>query len=312
MSRRARVVDWLLRLTARWPLRLLHSLGSLIGTLADLIPNDARHIARVNIELCYPELPLAAKKKLVRAALRETAKSAAELGVVWRRPVPAVLALVRGVEDEAMFHEAFSEGRGLLVIAPHLGAWEVLQAWIAQHVPSNALYRPPRQAGFEALITEARSRTGVKFWPARGSGVRALSRALRNGEAIGILPDQQPPEEGVFVPFFGVPAKTMTLFGKLAGRSGAPVIIGWAERLPDGAGYRIHWQRADPAIADPDPELAATALNRTVEHAARVRPEQYQWAYRRFSRQPPGTRNPYRKYRSAGGWVTAERPPGGR
>ncbi|MCS4503028.1 lysophospholipid acyltransferase family protein [Arhodomonas aquaeolei] len=300
---RARLVDGLLRLTARLPLRLLHGAGRAVGTLADGFPNDVRRIVRVNVELCFPALPPAAKRTLARRALQSSACNLLELGAIWHRPVTETLALIREVDGEAVFTEALSEGRGVLIIAPHLGAWELLQAWVAQRTPLHALYRPPRQAWLESLLVAARSRTGAHFHPARAGGVRALLRALRDGEGVGILPDQQPPGEGVHVPFFGQPAKTMTLFGRIAERSGAPVVIGWAERLPAGRGFRVHWRRADPAVADPDPATAATALNRTIEAAIREQPEQYLWSYRRFSRQPEGVRNPYKRFADRGRWL---------
>ena len=301
---RASLVEALLRAAARVPLPLLHGVGSAVGMVAAAVPNDARHYARVNAQLCFGDRPLAERKALVRCALRETAKGALETGPVWFRPLQDVLGLVRRVENESLFNDAVAAGRGLLILAPHLGCWEVLQAWIGQRVTANALYRPPRQAEFEELITRARSRTGVRFWPTTAGGVRALFKALRNGEAVGVLPDQQPPGEGVFAPFFGYPAKTMTLFGKLAARSGAPVLLGWAERLPRGQGFVVHWQETDEAaIGSDDPETAAAAMNREIERAARRNLCQYQWTYRRFSRQPARTRNPYRRYRSRGGWV---------
>lgn len=300
---RARLIEHLLRLTAPLPLWLLHALGGLIGGVGVLIPNSARHIARVNVELCFPDWPLARKRELVRRTLRESAKSLTELGALWYRPLPRVLGLVRAVEGEELVQEGIGRGKGLLVIAPHLGAWEALQAWIGQRIASHALYRPPRQAELEGLITRARSRTGTRFWPAKPSGIRALFKALRSGEAVGVLPDQQPAGEGVFAPFFGVPAKTMTLFCKLAARSEATVLIGWAERLPHGEGYHLRWRRVDDGIRDPDPERAAAAMNAAIEAAARELPCQYQWTYRRFSRQPDGHKNLYKRWRSKSGWV---------
>lgn len=302
---RTRLVDGLLRLTARLPLPLLHGLGRTLGAIADGLPNRARHITRVNVELCFPERPLAEKRRLVRRALQASACNLLELGAIWRRPVAETLALIRDVDGETIFTEILAEGRGVLIIAPHLGAWELLQAWVAQRTRLHALYRPPRQAWLESLLVAARSRTGARLWPARHSGVRALFKALRAGETVGILPDQQPPREGVYAEFFGHPAKTMTLFGKIARRSGAPMLTGWAERLPRGQGYRLHWRRVDPAVADADPLTAARALNRSIEAAVRECPEQYLWTYRRFSRQPEGTRNPYKRYRRCAGWVRA-------
>lgn len=302
---RAELIEGLLRLLAYLPLPLLHAGGALAGTLAALIPNNARHIARVNVELCFPHLSLPRKQALVRCSLRESAKALLELGALWHRSPQQLLRLIRDVDNAEVLDAAIESGHGVLILAPHLGAWELLQVWVARRTSLHALYRPPRQADLEDLIYRARARTGARFWPARPASIRALYRALYAGEAIGILADQQPPGEGVFAPFFGVPAKTMTLFGKLAARSRAPVVLGWAERLARGRGYRLHWHTVEEAVRDPDPMRAATALNRAIETAVHQQPCQYQWSYRRFSRRPDGERNPYHAYRSQGDWITS-------
>ncbi|MGD8429533.1 MAG: lysophospholipid acyltransferase family protein [Ectothiorhodospiraceae bacterium] len=301
----ARAIDRLLRMLAPLPLPLLHGIGSLLGTLALLFPNDARHTARVNVEICFPQWTARRKRGLVRCSLRETAKMMVELSAVWYRSPERVRKLIREVRGAEYLDDAVARGKGVLIAAPHLGSWELLQAWVATRTPLHALYRPPRQAELESLMVRARSRTGAHFHPARGSGVRSLMRALNQGEGVGILPDQQPPEEGVYAPFFGVPAKTMTLFCRFAARSDATPLITWAERLSWGRGYRIHIRPLPPECGDPDPERAAAAMNGAIEEAAMTTPCQYQWTYRRFSRQPQGRHNPYKRYRTRGMWVEA-------
>lgn len=304
LSGRARVIDALLRLASLLPLRALHALGGGVGRLAERFGSHERHIARVNVQLAFPDRPLAERRRIAREALRENARGLTELAALWYWPLPRVLGLIREVRGEAVVRDALAEGRGLLVIAPHHGSWEILQMWLAQRTTLNALYRPPRQAELEPLLNRGRSRSGARLWPARHSGIRALYKALRAGEAVGVLPDQEPPGEGVHVPFFGSRVKTMTLLCKLAARSQAPVIIGWAERLPQGAGYRVHWHRVTEPVRDPDPETAAAAMNRAIERVVLERPGQYQWTYRRFSRR--GGRqglSPYREWVSRDGWV---------
>lgn len=304
LSFRARALDITYRLLALLPLRALHSLGDVIGTVGNWVPNRQRHVARVNIQLCFPDRPLSERKALARTSLRESAKGLLEIATLWYRPVDEVLGLIREIDGEDVFRQARAEDRGLLIIAPHLGCWEALQLWVAQHGPSHALYRPPRQPDLEPLINRGRSRSGMQFWPAKASGIRGLLSALKRGEIVGILPDQKPPGEGVFAPFFGIPAKTMTLFGKFAARSRATVIIGWAERLPRGSGYRLHFRRVTGPVNSGDDETAATALNAAIEAAVRELPSQYQWSYRRFSRLPDG-RSRYRQWANNGGWITS-------
>jgi Lauroyl/myristoyl acyltransferase len=265
----------------------------LFAWLSRRLKREEWHVARVNADLCFPDWPAERREWLAQESMRENAKGLIELAALWQWPVSRVLQLVQSVDGAEVVDEALAEGNGLLVIAPHHGAWEILQMWLAQRVPLNALYRPPRWPELEALLNRGRSRSGAAFWPAKPSGIRALFKALRAGEAVGVLPDQSPPGEGVFVSFFGHPAKTMTLFGKLAARTNAPVVIGWAERLSNGAGYALHWQRVTEPVDDDNPDLAASALNREIERVVLARPEQYQWTYKRFSRREVGVDNPY-------------------
>jgi len=292
---RARAVDAGLRALSHLSLPTLHRIGDAAAWLTERLGREECHVAQVNADLCFPDWSEAERRQLARAALRENARGLVELAAAWQWPVSRVLGLIESVEGADVVDDALAEGRGLLVIAPHHGAWEVLQMWLAQRVRLNALYRPPRWKELEALLNRGRSRSGAVFWPARPSGIRALFKALKAGEAVGVLPDQSPPGEGVFAPFFGRHAKTMTLFGKLAARTDAPVVIGWAERLPHGGGYRLHWNRVREPVGDPDPEVAALALNREIEQVVRARPAQYQWTYRRFAKRRPGTLNPYRR-----------------
>ena len=146
-------------------------------------------------------------------------------------------------------------------------------------------------------MTAGRSTSRVRMVPTDRSGVKALHRALADGEVIAMLPDQVPKKAGaagVVAPFFGHDAMTMTLIGRLAARQQSPVLLVWAQRQPDGR-YRAEFFEADPAIADRDSTIAASALNRALERCIRSSPNQYQWAYRRYGALGPGYPNPYRR-----------------
>ena len=289
----ARLIDGLLRLLSHLSLRQLHALADATAWLARMMRREEWHVAQVNADLCFPDWPADKRRQLALEALRQNARGLFELAAFWHWPIERVLGLIDSVEGDSVITEALAEQRGLLVIAPHHGAWEILQVWLAQRVSLHALYRPPRKAALEPLLNRGRSRSGATFWPARPSGIRALFKALQAGEAVGVLPDQSPPGEGVYVPFFGRPAKTMTLFSKMAARSDAPVVIGWAERLDNADGYRLHWRRVVEPVDDSDMETAAAAMNREIERVVMACPAQYQWTYRRFSRRPAGWENPY-------------------
>ncbi len=285
----------LIKVFAAVPLPLVRGLGWLIGGLLCWLPSKERHIARVNLRLAFPDMAAAERKRLLRKVLRENTRTLMEMPAAWSRPARYWMRHIEIADGGALMREKLALGKGVLVAAPHQGNWEVGVHALASLAPATILYRPPRQAGLEALIVTGRSRQGATLVPIGASAIRAMYGALKKGEMVTILPDQQPKlgkGAGVFASFFGQPAWTMTLFSRLARRSGAPVLFTWAERLPGGR-YRLHFTEADPAVADEDDATAATALNAGVEHVVRTCPAQYLWTYRRFGYQPDGERSPY-------------------
>ena len=279
----------LLRLLAWLPLRAAQAVGGAIGGLSGRLPNDLRRITGINLARCLPELDEAERETLLRASLVETGRTFAELGAMWLWPVDRTLALVREVSGWEALERALAAGRGIVFLSPHQGAWELGCLYFASRHPLTALYRPPRMAALDDLVRGARERSGARLVPTDSGGVRALFRALAQGEAVGILPDQDPGRgAGLFAPFFGHSANTMVLASRLAGRSGAPVFFCVPERLPAGRGFHIHFTPADPAIGSPDLAVSVAALNAGVEAWVRRRPAQYLWSYKRFKSRPAG------------------------
>lgn len=271
---------WLL---GRLPLRVLHAVGRGLAVLWRWLPTRERQVASRNLALCFPALSPAESRARLRATLDYAGETLFELPWLWSRPVDRVLGKVRRLHGVEAFHAALAEGRGMILAAPHLGAWELLNLWLSRHCRLALLYRAPRLGFLEAVFNRGRSRAGAVPIRAEAAGVRHLVRHLKEGGVVGILPDQQPKQgEGEFAPFFGIEAFTMTLLPKLAARHQLPVVFAWAERLPRGSGYALHFRRADPLVTD------VAALNAHVEQCARALPDQYQWTYKRFSMRPPG------------------------
>jgi KDO2-lipid IV(A) lauroyltransferase len=231
-------------------------------------------------------LPLA----LARPAVAEAGRMVAELPFLWLRPHDRPIApLVRWAGTEVI-DNAYALGRGIVFLTPHLGCFEVTaQAYAerygAAHGPITVLYRPARQPWLREMIDASRARPGLATAPATLAGVRLMIRALRRGESVGLLPDQVPPEGmGVWAPFFGTPAYTMTLAARLVQQTGAVPLLAWGERLPGGAGYRVHFSALDeplPADAQAQAECAAI-INRAMERLIRLCPRQYLWGYHRY------------------------------
>lgn len=264
---------------------------------------DAREsrVARRNLELAYPELMPHERAALHADVLRGTARQALETLRIWTRRPARNLAMIREHDGVELFDAALASGRGLIVAAPHHGNWELLNQWLAERTDLCVLYKPPDSGVGEAFLREVRACGGDRVTQVRAEGpaMRKLFERLRGGGTVGILPDQQPKAgDGVFAPFFGIPALTMTLLSRLASRTGATVLFAWCERIGDGAepAYALHFEAAPAGIADADPEVAAAALNAKVEHIARRAPAQYQWTYKRYTLRPSGLGqdNPYR------------------
>lgn len=287
MNVTARLLYAALWLAGRLPLRLAQALGAGIGTLVRLVGLREARVSRRNLELCFPALDAQAREALLRDSLRETGRTLMETARCWTRPTPDNLRLVRAVEGAELFDAALASGRGVIVAAPHLGNWELLNQWLAQRTPIAIVYRPPRSAWMEALLRTARGHPGVSQVRAEAAGVRQLFRVLKDGGCVGILPDQQPKRgDGEFAPFFGVQALTMTLLSRLANKAGAVVLFAWAQRRDDG-GFDVRFRDAPAGIDAADAVVGVTALNAGVETCAREAPSQYQWSYKRFTMRPP-------------------------
>jgi KDO2-lipid IV(A) lauroyltransferase len=277
----------------RLPLCALHALGDTaawIGRVANI--REAR-VARRNLELVYPRLDAAERDRRLRAVLRETARGAFETLRFWTRPARDNLRLVVQVHGEESFDRALASGRGLIVAAPHYGNWELLNQWLASRTPITVVYRRPEHPSGEAFLRRVRGKDNVRQVPAEGAAMRQLFKTLASGGVVGILPDQQPKAgDGLFAPFFGIPALSMTLLPRLAQRTGASVLFVVAERVYPGPRFEIRVIAAHDALYDPDPAIAVAAMNAAVQAIAQRDPVQYQWTYKRFSRRPPGMAGP--------------------
>jgi KDO2-lipid IV(A) lauroyltransferase len=272
----------LIRWLARWPLWLLHWLGAVLGWLVYLL--SARYRARFRANVAQAGVPA----RSARAAVAQAGRLVAETPRLWLGPPlsDAGLVQVRGAEWLESVH---ASGRGLLMLTPHLGCFEVIaQAYAERYAAQRrmtVMYRPARQPWLADLERTARDRPGLAAVPATLSGVREMVRALRRGQTVGLLPDQVPPQGlGVWVPFFGRPAYTMTLAARLVQQTGAELCVAWGERLPRGRGFRVHFEPFEGAaeLAREDPAESAARVNRVMERLILASPQQYLWGYDRY------------------------------
>ena len=249
-----------LRIMSWWSLPTLHKLGALLGNCLWWFPNRLRTVTEINLALCYPERTAEWRRELGRASLIESGKLFCELAPLWCWPLDRIDELVVDCTGWEHVEQALQDKRGLMLLSPHTGCWELVGLYLSRRLPITYMYRPPREAELNPFLFEIRKRAGANLVPTSTRGVRALYKALQTGQAIGLLPDQEPRSgAGVFAPFFGMQAYTMVLLSRLAHNTSAAVVICCMERLPDGRGYHLHLQPLDPAIYDADPLISASA-----------------------------------------------------
>ncbi len=265
----------LFRLLSWLPLGLLHAIGWGLGWgVYALSPTYRRRFAANLGQAGLGWQPC-------RGAIGQAGELVTELPRLWfGRPVR-----IEWAGDEHI-EQALAAGRGIVFLTPHLGSFEVTaQAYAARYgarQPMTVLFRPSRQPRLRALVASARQRPGLATAPTTMAGVKQLLKALRQGQSVGLLPDQVPPQGlGVWAPFFGRAAYTMTLSARLAQQTGAAVLVAWGERLSWGRGYRIHLQPLGRELP-PDALAAATVINQAMEQVIAACPQQYLWGYARY------------------------------
>lgn len=263
-----------------------------IGKLLYRYPNRERHVAAVNLQLCFPGLSKSQQQTYLQETLIENAKTLLEMPYFFRRGGYFMRAQVTQTEGIAHYEAAIASQKGVILLAPHLGNWEVTVHYLNQFAPITALYDPPKQAFLADIILNSRQSTGATLCPADKQGIRRQLNALKNGGVIGILPDQVPNSGGVYAPFMGHEALTMTLVQQLAKRSGAVVLMTFAKRLPDGH-FALYVLPAEAAITADDASHAAAAMNKSIEACIAHAPCQYQWTYKRFKKLKDGKQEPY-------------------
>ena len=266
---------FLFRLLSHLPLRLLHALGALLGITVYALSPRNRRITQQNLAIAGMANSVSPWRAMAHAG-----RTLMELPWLWLRPHSEIVAKVVKVSGWEFVERALAEKKGIVFFTPHLGCFEITAQFYAEKNPLTVMYSRPKQAWLIPLIERGRG-ANFRLATADMAGVRALMRTLRSREAIGILPDQVPGVgEGIWVPFFGKPAYTMTLATRLA-THGAAVLVAYAERLPKGAGYHLH-VHPFPSELKGTIEDDTAAINRAVEAMIRECPEQYAWNYNRY------------------------------
>ena len=273
------------------PRSFSQALGRVIGYYNYARNTRSARVTRVNLELCFPEMDVDARERLVRDSLENTGMTMMETPAAWFQSRERLLDWIVNVEGESLLSEPLSRGQGVIVLLPHIGNWELINMFCVPYGRQTGLYQPPRQVWLQEMMGYVRSRYGHDLVPTNRQGISRLYKAVRDGGLVVVLPDQVP-ASGLFVPFFEVPALTDQLTSRMIQKTGAVALAVTIARRDDGR-FDITFNPADEAIYSDDLEKSVRAVNSTVENCVLSYPSQYQWEYKRFRERPAGEEKLY-------------------
>jgi KDO2-lipid IV(A) lauroyltransferase len=270
-----------------------HRLGKFIGTLLFVFKNRNKHIAQVNINICFTNLSAAGKQKLLKTTLQENGKTLIECFWLWRHPQKVLGTLLGSIKNHELLKRARTEAT--IFVTPHFGSWEFIGLLTAANSDLLILYAPPKSDHITMLSCQGRSSTGGKVISTNELNTKYLIKHIKNGGSVGILPDQVPDGNGgVYSSFFERQAYTSTLVCKLAKRLQCPVVFCYALRNTEKSlRYDAYYYEAPKEIYSDDIILATDTLNKSIESFINTAPEQYIWGYKRFKNPAPGDSYPY-------------------
>lgn len=272
------------------PYRRQMGLGRVLGKVMGRLGTERKHIARVNLALCLPELSEAEREQLLTRHLEAVGMGMMEIAISWWAPTERLRPLLQ-VEGLEHLQAALHKGRGAILLVGHFTTMLVIARILALYTPLHATYRQHKNLLYQSMFEKVYRHRGEII---AHTDLRAMFRALKNNEALWYAPDQNYAGKlSAFVPFFGIPASTITATSRIAKTSGAPVIPVLAQRLPDDAGYHITLQAPLADFPSEDEVSDAARILRVIEGHVRLIPEQYLWVHRRFKTRPPGEKAVY-------------------
>ena len=283
----------LLRLVSLAPLPVLWLVGYVLGSGLYYLHGARRHITVRNIESCFPTLNRRAQRRMARQHFHALGQTALTIGIAYWGSTRRLERLVRCV-GRGYYDEALAQGRPVILLAPHFTGIDIGGVYLSRERPMIDMYRRVKNQLFDEVLRRGRTRFGGHVVE-RLEGLRPIIKAVRQGVVFYYLPDQDPGRHNtVFVPFFGVPAATLTALGRLARITNALVVPCFTRQLPYGRGYEVTFKPALDNFPTTDAVTDAARMNREIEQTVREAPEQYFWVHKRFKTRPLGEPDFYR------------------
>ncbi len=284
-----------LKTFSKLPLATIQSIAKVVGHLLFSTHSSARKTTETNLRIVYPDLNDQRREQLAKDSLKSQCMTYAESIKIWGSSTDYALSLIHKVHGEQIFLDALNAGKGVIVVVPHFGTWELLNVWLNQHSSPVIMYKPSKQKDLDRFMLEARQRLSATLVPTDESGVRAIFKHLKSGGLTAILPDHVPKESGgIYSMFYGQNALSSTLVSKLASKTQCAVIGLSCRRTDQLDGFEIYVNELSDDILSKDLQLSVDTLNREMEQMINAAPEQYMWGYKRFRKLENGL-NQYKK-----------------
>ena len=275
------------------PLWMTDSIGCILGQLMRLSNNSLYRSSKINLALTQTKLNSAEINSLASKSLYRTISNFFEMPLIWAASDQWIKKKITKINGEDTLLAALEQKAGVILVIPHIGNWEILGRHSSRYAPMTSLYKQQKNPSLENFIKQGREASGSALVPTNTKGVAALLKALRRNELTAILPDHVPAKNsGIFAPFFGQPAYTMTLVHQLIKRTQCQVVVGYAIRVKQG--FEINYETPETAIYDAEEKVSVAALNQSIEKVVNRNISQYQWGYKRFKRRPERTASPYK------------------
>jgi KDO2-lipid IV(A) lauroyltransferase len=286
------LVKILLNLASLLPLSWARAIGTCIAWFHCVLKSRSFLVAEANVQLCFADLSAGDKQQLVKRSVQHTAKTMMEVPAVWLADLKRTNNWIVAVENEQLLDNALATGRGVVVLLPHQGNWEMYNVYTAaRKKPMTALYKPPELDFLRPLMLDVRMKYGNELVPTNIKGISTLYKRLKSGGQVTILPDQVP-ATGRFVPFFGELALTDILVSRMLRKTGAVAICCVVVR--QSSGFVVRFSEVDKGIYAEEIDDSLVAMNKTIEGSVLPELDQYQWPYKRFRERPSGLKKIYR------------------
>ncbi|RZF55733.1 lipid A biosynthesis acyltransferase [Acinetobacter halotolerans] len=273
----------LLKLISRQPIQLGRFFARLVAMLVNTFQlSKISKIIQLNLQIAFPDLPNAERQQLTKQAIRNEITSYFEFISVWGSSNQKNIQRLHKIHGEHYFHEALAEKKGLVLVIPHFGTWEVMNAWLSQYTQMTILYKPVKNPDADRFVRDARSREQANLVPTDESGVRQVFKALKQGGTTAILPDHTPDHGGEMIDYFDIPLASSSLSAKLIQKTKGKALFIYAMRN-DQDGFDMYVEPINPQIYEGNAEDGTLIIHQTLEQLIKRHPAHYHWSYKRFS-----------------------------